>query len=45
MAYETKVLIISMAQYAIAIRCKPMYDYLAPLADFENIKLPPYPAD
>ncbi|MCL2057224.1 MAG: hypothetical protein FWH02_08425 [Oscillospiraceae bacterium] len=45
MIYETKVLLLSMAQYAIVARNKDMYDYIAVLASAENIILPPYPQE
>ena len=42
MAYETKVLLQSQAEYALAIRDKKMYQYVSKLANVEGISLKPY---
>ena len=42
MAYETKVLLQSQAEYALAIRDKKMYQYVSKLANVEGMSLKPY---
>jgi len=42
MAYETKTLLMSMAQYAIAKQSKMMYDYVAKVANVEGLILEPF---
>ena len=45
MSLETKILIISMAEFARATKNKGMYDYAKALAQAENLTLSPYPDD
>ena len=45
MALETKVILMSMAQFAIVTRNKGMYDYIAALASTESLAMPKYPED
>jgi len=42
MAYETKVLLIAIAQHAVSIGSKEMYDYITLLANAESEILQPY---
>ena len=42
MAYETKVLLISMAEYAVEAKIKKMYLYIAKMANAEGLILPSY---
>ena len=42
MSLETKVLLVGMAQYAIATNNKGMYDYVQALANTEQLALPEF---
>ena len=42
MSYETKVLLISMAEYAVEAKIKKMYLYIAKMANAEGLILPTY---
>ena len=42
MAFETKVILRSMADYALATKNKPMYRYISNLANVEGLTLKPY---
>ena len=42
MAYETKVLLAQMAEYAIVTRSKLMYKYICKIANVEGPILKPY---
>ena len=42
MAYETKVLLAQIAQYAIVTRSKLMYKYICKIANVEGLILKPY---
>ena len=39
MAYETKVLLISMAQMALRVNSKEMYEYIVEMANAEGVIL------
>ena len=45
MSYETKVLLISMAEYAKEIKAKKMHDYIVKMANAENVVIEPYEED
>ena len=42
MAYETKALLIGMAEYALLAESKVMYDYVAKMANAEGVVLKSY---
>ena len=42
MSYETKVLLIAMAEYAVEIRARKMYRYIAKIANSEGVVLASY---
>ena len=42
MAYETKALLIAMAEYAIEAKIKKMYRFVAKVANAEGLILPSY---
>ena len=42
MPYETKILIISMAEFARAARNRQMYEYAKALAKAESLELTPF---
>jgi len=42
MAYETKVLLIALARFAIMTKSKAMYEIIAEMANAEGVVLKPY---
>ena len=42
MAYETKVILISLARHAINTKSKAMYEIIAEMANAEGVVLKPY---
>ena len=42
MAYETKVLLIALARFAIMTNSKAMYEIIAEMANAEGVVLKPY---
>ena len=42
MAYETKVLLIALAKFAIVYKSKEMYQVIADMANAEGVVLKPY---
>ena len=45
MGYDTKVLLVSMAEYAKEIKAKKMHDYIVKMANVENVVIEPYDDD
>ena len=42
MAYETKVILISLAKHALHTKSKAMYEIIAEMANAEGVVLKPY---